>query len=43
MKCYTEHDNGNTGTQNRNIVGAWKANTKWQNAVSKSSEITENS
>lgn len=41
MTCYTEDDNGNTGTQNRNIVGAWKANTKWQNAVSKSSEITE--
>lgn len=20
--CYTEDDNGNTGTQNRNIVGA---------------------
>lgn len=43
MKCYTEVDNGNTGTQNRNIAEAWKANTKWQNAVSKSSETTENS
>lgn len=41
MKRYTEDDNGNTGIQNRNIAGAWKANTKWQNAVPKSSETTE--
>lgn len=42
-ESYTEDGNGNTSIQNRNIVGAWKASTTWQDAVSKSSEITENS